>query len=76
MPPPILSSLAELTHGWAGGIEFVEESDEELVTALRSDDDERIRFAAPNRVPTALRHAAAQRGIFLADAPVVAEGSD
>ena len=36
--------------------------------------DERIRYAASERVPAVVRAAAAQIGVYLADEPVLAEG--
>ena len=76
-PPPAVKLLDALTHGWAAGIEFVEENDEQLTALLRQMPpcpDERIRFAAPSRVPPVLRTAAAASGQYLADEPVLAEG--
>jgi hypothetical protein len=48
---PVLDYLDDLTDPWAGQIEFVEEEDEELASKLQSGETERIRFAAPDRVP-------------------------
>jgi RHH-type proline utilization regulon transcriptional repressor/proline dehydrogenase/delta 1-pyrroline-5-carboxylate dehydrogenase len=36
--------------------------------------DERIRYAAPDRVPEIVRAAASEIGVYLADEPVLAEG--
>jgi RHH-type proline utilization regulon transcriptional repressor/proline dehydrogenase/delta 1-pyrroline-5-carboxylate dehydrogenase len=69
--------LDELTDSWAAAIEFVEESDAQLAThirALPAHADERIRYAAPDRVPESIRTAAAESGVYLADEPVLAEG--
>jgi len=66
--------LHELTEEWAGGIEFIEESDAQLAAAVRTRQADRIRFAAEDRVPRVVRDAAAETGLFLADAPVVSEG--
>jgi RHH-type proline utilization regulon transcriptional repressor/proline dehydrogenase/delta 1-pyrroline-5-carboxylate dehydrogenase len=66
-----------LTDGWAGGIEFLEESDADVADLLRSaapHRPERVRFARPERVPAWLRAAAADSGVYLADEPVRAEG--
>jgi len=35
---------------------------------------ERIRYAAPDRVPELVRLAASRAGVYLADEPVLAEG--
>ena len=71
---PAVRVLDDLTDSWAGHIEFIEESDDELVAAIRDGGTERVRFAAPDRVPRTLRVAAAEAFIHLADAPVLAEG--
>ncbi len=66
--------LHELTEDWAGGIEFVEESDAQLAAVIRARQTDRIRFAAPDRVPAEVRAAATETGLFLADTPVLTEG--
>jgi RHH-type proline utilization regulon transcriptional repressor/proline dehydrogenase/delta 1-pyrroline-5-carboxylate dehydrogenase len=69
--------LDDLTDAWAAAIEFVEESDEQLAVIIRTTaphSNERIRYAAPDRVPDVLRAASAEIGIYLADEPVLAEG--
>jgi len=79
--PAVNVKLVELldacTHDWAAAIEFVEETDEQLDAFVRQmppHTDERIRFAAPDRVPVILRVAATESGAWLADEPVLAEG--
>lgn len=69
-----LSLLEKLTHEWAGLIEFIEESDEELADAIGSGHVCRVRYAAADRVPEIVRRAAAEASVFIADAPVLAEG--
>ena len=69
-----LSLLEKLTHEWAGLIEFIEESDEELADAIGSGHVCRVRYAATDRVPEIVRRAAAEASVFIADAPVLAEG--
>jgi RHH-type proline utilization regulon transcriptional repressor/proline dehydrogenase/delta 1-pyrroline-5-carboxylate dehydrogenase len=66
--------LEDTTASWAGRIEFVTESDEQLVEAIRSGHVERIRYAAPERSPLAVRAAAHHAGTQIMDAKVVAEG--
>jgi RHH-type proline utilization regulon transcriptional repressor/proline dehydrogenase/delta 1-pyrroline-5-carboxylate dehydrogenase len=66
-----------LTDSWGALIEFIEETDDELAALVRAmppHTAERIRFAAPNRVPRVVREAAAESGEYLADEPVLAEG--
>jgi RHH-type proline utilization regulon transcriptional repressor/proline dehydrogenase/delta 1-pyrroline-5-carboxylate dehydrogenase len=69
-----LSLLEKLTHEWAGLIEFVEESDEELALSIGGGHASRVRYAAADRVPEIVRRAAAEACVFIADAPVLAEG--
>ncbi len=69
--------LDQLTDAWAAGIEFVEESDEDLALYLRDfppHSGERVRFANPDAVSAPVRAAAAEAGVYLADEPVLAEG--
>jgi RHH-type proline utilization regulon transcriptional repressor/proline dehydrogenase/delta 1-pyrroline-5-carboxylate dehydrogenase len=69
-----LDLLAELTDAWAGTIEFVEESDGGLAQAIRDGQADRVRYAAPERVPAAIHRAAAETGLFVASAPVLMHG--
>jgi RHH-type transcriptional regulator, proline utilization regulon repressor / proline dehydrogenase / delta 1-pyrroline-5-carboxylate dehydrogenase len=71
---PAVALLDELTDSWAGAIEFVEESDDDVAQALREGRIERLRFANPNRVPFVLRTAAATAGKYIADEPVSTHG--
>src|SRR5688500_13911298 len=69
--------LDYLTDSWAGAIEFVEESDEELADLIRNlpaHSPERIRYASKHRVPEMVRRAAAESGVYIADEPVLAAG--
>jgi RHH-type proline utilization regulon transcriptional repressor/proline dehydrogenase/delta 1-pyrroline-5-carboxylate dehydrogenase len=77
--PPGLHSRAvkildDFTDAWAGAIEFLEETDEQLSNAIRNGEVERLRYAAPDRVPPTVRSAAAEALVFIADTPVLAEG--
>lgn len=69
-----LRRLYEATEDWAGAIEFIEEGDEELAAAIMQHECDRVRCAAHDRVPEIVRRAAAEAQIFIADAPVLAEG--
>ncbi len=71
---PSLSSLQDLARSWRGDIEFVEESDDELAAVVRSRTIDRIRCAAPARVPPVVQQAAAESGIYIAARPVQREG--
>lgn len=66
--------LEDLTEPWAGAIEFVEESEAVLAEVVRRAQTDRVRYAAPDRVPPEIFAAAQESGLFLARAPVLAEG--
>ena len=66
--------LEDLTEPWAGAIEFVEESEAMLAEVVRTAQTDRVRYAAPDRVPPEIFAAAQESGLFLARAPVLAEG--
>ncbi len=72
--PPVVDVLQELTGTWAGPIEFLEEGDAALADRIRAGQTDRVRYARPERVPEAVRRAAAETGLHLADEPVLAEG--
>lgn len=69
-----LSVLEALTREWAADLEFVEESDDELVQAIREGQVDRVRFASPDNVPLSIRKAAEERFIYIADTPVSPSG--
>ena len=69
-----LALLREASVDGAAAIGFIGESDEELATALRHHATDRVRYAAPDRVPLEVRRAAADSHVFIADAPVLAAG--
>lgn len=69
-----MTLLEELGEPWAGAIEFIEESDEQLAAIVRERETDRIRFAAPNRVPAVVRQSVAESGCHLASQPVSQEG--
>lgn len=70
----VLTQLHEATEDWAGAIEFIEETDEELAIAISERETDRVRYAGHDRVPEVVRRAAAEAQVFIADAPVLAEG--
>jgi len=75
--PAALSLIARVTKAWKPLPDVVEESDDAVAESLRQSPahtTERLRFAAPDRVPPAVRAAAAAAGVHLADDPVVAHG--
>jgi RHH-type proline utilization regulon transcriptional repressor/proline dehydrogenase/delta 1-pyrroline-5-carboxylate dehydrogenase len=68
----VIDALEQLTLPWAGRIEFVDESDQDLELAIRNGAVPRLRYAASHRVPESIRRTANQHFVFVADAPVVA----
>ncbi|MEZ6133659.1 MAG: proline dehydrogenase family protein [Pirellulaceae bacterium] len=64
-----IEALEELTVEWAGDMEFLEESDAELVDAIRLGQVDRVRYAH-GEVPLSIRQAAEEQFIYVADAPV------
>jgi RHH-type proline utilization regulon transcriptional repressor/proline dehydrogenase/delta 1-pyrroline-5-carboxylate dehydrogenase len=69
-----ISALEKLTYEWAGRIEFLEESDQELIQSIQNGQIARLRYADENRVPESVRRAANQHQVFIADQPVSAVG--
>jgi RHH-type proline utilization regulon transcriptional repressor/proline dehydrogenase/delta 1-pyrroline-5-carboxylate dehydrogenase len=72
--PKIVEVLDTLTESWAGSNEFIEESDDAMADVIRLRHTDRIRYAAPDRVPTSIREAVIGNYIHIADTPVVKQG--
>jgi RHH-type proline utilization regulon transcriptional repressor/proline dehydrogenase/delta 1-pyrroline-5-carboxylate dehydrogenase len=77
--PPGLNSmvvqrLEELTESWAAAIEFVEETDAQLVQALRERQVDRVRYAAPDRASLEVLQAGNAANGCVVSVPVSAEG--
>ncbi len=70
----LLGWLDHATESWAADIEFVEESDLELASAIEDGRARRVRYSAPDRVPEVVRHAANLNDCYVADEPVLTEG--
>ena len=66
--------LDELTDSWGAAIEFVTETDEQLAEVIASRQTDRVRYAAPDRVPLTIRKSAADALQYIADTPPVAHG--
>jgi RHH-type proline utilization regulon transcriptional repressor/proline dehydrogenase/delta 1-pyrroline-5-carboxylate dehydrogenase len=66
--------LEHVTEAWGGAIEFLEESDDELATIIRSGHTDRVRYADRDRVPDLVLRAVGDTGVYIARAPVLAEG--
>ncbi len=71
---PALEVLERITESWGGRIEFVEESGEELSAVIERHETERVRYAAPDRVPHSILSTVGDSGIYIARSPVLAEG--
>jgi RHH-type proline utilization regulon transcriptional repressor/proline dehydrogenase/delta 1-pyrroline-5-carboxylate dehydrogenase len=69
-----IALLEELTKPWAGAVEVVEESDDQLADAIRKHRADRVRYAAPDRVPPVVLQAAGESGVCVVSRPVLAEG--
>ena len=71
---PTILLLEELTESWAGAIEFVEESDEQLAIAICGRQTDRVRYAAPDRASLAVLQAGNEAGGCIVNALVSGEG--
>ena len=69
-----LRILHDLTEAWAADIEFVEQTDGELIEAIEAEEIGRLRYAGATQVPVAVRQAAASRYVHVADSPVLPVG--
>ena len=77
--PPRLDSavvrrLEILTESWAGGIEFVEESDAQVAQAIREGQVDRVRYAAPDRASLEVLQAGNAANGCVVSVPVSGEG--
>ncbi|MDH3748768.1 MAG: proline dehydrogenase, partial [Gammaproteobacteria bacterium] len=70
----VLDALEHATESWGGGIEFVEETDDDLVSVIEECRTDRVRYADPSRVPDVVLTAVGDSGIYIARSPVLAEG--
>ena len=70
----VVQRLEELTESWAAAIEFVEETDAQLVQALRERQVDRIRYAAPDRASLDVLQAGNAANGCVVSVPVSAEG--
>ena len=71
---PAVKLLEEITEPWAGAIEFVEETDEQLAAAIRAGQTDRVRYATPERVPIPVLQAGNEAGGCVVSTPVSGEG--
>jgi RHH-type proline utilization regulon transcriptional repressor/proline dehydrogenase/delta 1-pyrroline-5-carboxylate dehydrogenase len=73
-PSSYVRLLEEMTEPWAAAVEFVEENDERLADVIGRRQTDRVRYAAPDRVPGIVRRAVAESGLYIAATPVLAVG--
>ena len=71
---PAVEALEHVTEAWGAAIEFVEETDDELAAVIENRLTDRIRYADRSRVPENVHRAIGESGIYIASAPVQAEG--
>jgi RHH-type transcriptional regulator, proline utilization regulon repressor / proline dehydrogenase / delta 1-pyrroline-5-carboxylate dehydrogenase len=71
---PAVAFLEQATESWGASIEFVEESDAELIEVIHSGHTGRLRYTRPENIPTSIWETVAETGIHLAHAPVLMEG--
>jgi RHH-type proline utilization regulon transcriptional repressor/proline dehydrogenase/delta 1-pyrroline-5-carboxylate dehydrogenase len=71
---PALTFLQKATDAWAGAIEFIEESDDELAAAISARQTDRVRYAKPGLAANSVRSAAHEANVSLIEFPVLAHG--
>ncbi len=65
-----IAALEKLTYEWAGRIEFLEETETELIQSIENGQVARLRYAAADRVEESIRRIANRHQVFIADEPV------
>ena len=71
---PVVDALEHASESWGGRIEFIEESDDVLAQAIRDGLTDRVRYAGRDRAPEVVLRAVGETGVYIARAPVLAEG--
>ena len=71
---PAVQALEHVTETWGAAIEFVEETDEQLAAVIEGRLTDRVRYAARDRIPEIVHRAVGETGVYIAGAPVQAEG--
>ena len=69
-----LARLDKMTEDWAAAIEFVEQTDADLLTSIKYKEIHRLRYASPDAVPETIRRGVIGHYIHIADTPVLAHG--
>ncbi|MFM8214148.1 MAG: proline dehydrogenase family protein, partial [Pirellula sp.] len=68
-----IEALERATLAWAGKIEWVEQTDEQLALEMQAGHVQRLRYDGTDRVPESIRRLAPKHAIFVADSPVLAQ---
>jgi RHH-type proline utilization regulon transcriptional repressor/proline dehydrogenase/delta 1-pyrroline-5-carboxylate dehydrogenase len=68
-----LEAIERATLVWAGKIEWVEQTDEQLVLEMQAGHVQRLRYDGADKVPQSIRRLAPKCTIFVADSPVIAQ---
>ncbi len=71
---PALAWLTRARSSWGVSFATVEETCAEVAVRIREGGTDRVRYAAPSRVPLEVLAAVGDSGVYVARAPVVAEG--
>ena len=69
-----LKTLHDLTETWAADIEFIEQTDTDLIEAIAAGEVGRLRYAAPDRVPESIHRAVIGHYVHIADNPITPIG--
>lgn len=70
VPEQMIDVFEELTQVWAGDMELLRETDDELAQAIADSQVDRVRYARPGQVPAVVRRAATQCFVYIAETPV------
>ena len=73
-PAELIEWLDQLTESWAGSIEFLEETDAQLVEAIQGGQVQRLRYCGAGQVPRSIRETVADTSIYIADQAVLEHG--
>lgn len=65
-----VEALESITHEWAGDLEFVQETDEQLIEAILAGQVDRVRYGTGDTVPLKVREAADEQFVYVADRPI------
>lgn len=69
-----LGRLHNITEDWAAAIEFVEQTDDDLLESIKYKEIHRLRYASADRVPDVIRRGVIGHYIHIADTPVISHG--